>query len=104
MPSREKQAFKLDPLTPNASGYGMQSSEAKDKVLDWGDVMFHKNLDRWPANPTNYKYVTFKDSVSQNDLVMKILISNCVQLANYCYIFCNEGMRWTPTLGRHGRF
>lgn len=60
MPSREKQAHKMDPSIPNASGYGMQSSEAKDEVLDWGDVMFHNNLDRWPANPATYKYATFK--------------------------------------------
>ena len=55
MPSGEKQVYKMDLSTPNASGYGMQSSVGRDKVLDWGDVMFHSNMDKWPAHPATYK-------------------------------------------------
>lgn len=56
MSSEEKQAHCN--TADYASGYGMQSVEAIDKVLDWGDVIFHKNMDTsWPAKPATYKYV-----------------------------------------------
>jgi len=55
MPASEKQAYKMALETPSASGYGIQSEESKDKVLDWGDVMFHKSLDTWPTNPATYE-------------------------------------------------
>jgi len=56
MPPSEKQAYKMALEAPSASGYGIQSVESKDKVLDWGDVMFHKSLDAWPTKPAIYKY------------------------------------------------
>ncbi|KAG0556234.1 hypothetical protein KC19_11G037200 [Ceratodon purpureus] len=55
MTAKEKQTYKMELESPNGSGYGIQSLESKDKVLDWGDVMFHKNMDKWPAKPATYK-------------------------------------------------
>lgn len=59
MPFKEKQALMAE--NPEFSGYGMQSEfevleESDDRVLDWGDVVLHKNMDTWPVKPATYKY------------------------------------------------
>lgn len=48
MPAKEKQKHA-------SSCYGIQSVETKDEVLDWGDIMFHKNMESWPTKPAGYK-------------------------------------------------
>lgn len=58
MTPKEKQAYNMELETPYESGYSIQSLESKDKVLDWGDVMFHKNMEKWPTKPANYKSVS----------------------------------------------
>lgn len=56
MPSKEKQSYEKETSESNGSDNGIQSLESKDKVVDWGDVMFHEDLKNWPANPPDYKY------------------------------------------------
>lgn len=52
LPLREKQKF-----TPS---YGRQSVDSEHAVLDWSDLMFHRDLDTdvgWPTQPSVYRYM-----------------------------------------------
>lgn len=44
-------------LELNGFDNGIQFLELKDKVVDWGDVMFYEDLKNWFVNFLDYKYV-----------------------------------------------
>lgn len=62
LPLEEKQVYANSPKT--YEGYGSRLGIEKGAILDWGDYFFQhflplnlKDVNKWPAKPTAYRYI-----------------------------------------------